>query len=120
MSSLTMTDDTPTNVTYKPISTRSNEMILRDDSSTLDEPRTVTFSHTISSDPNGTDRHLVKMSRTDDDADGVPHTGTVHVVVALPREGVTSADLQLQWEMLKNHLDANWASVVGGFLPDLA
>lgn len=119
MSSLTMTDDTPTAVTYKLVSNKSNEMILRDSASDLDQPRTVTFSHQISSANNGTDRHLIKMTRVDDDADGNPYTGTVHVVVALPREGVSSADLQDQWEMLKNHLDANWANVVAGFLPDL-
>lgn len=118
MSSITMTDDTPTNVTYGLVSAKGNEMILRDTSSSLDTPRLAQFSSQISNSANGTDRHLIKMTRTDDDADGNPITGSVHTVIALPREAVSSANLQLQWEMMKNYIDANWDSIVGGFLPD--
>ena len=120
MASLTMADDTPTNSTYKIISNSKNEMILRDTASSLDESRTFRVAHTPSSEPNGTDRHLAQMVRIDDDADDVPQTGSVHVVAAQPREGVTEANLQLEWEKLKNWVDANWDAFIGGFFPDVS
>lgn len=116
--SLTMSDDTPTNSTYKIISNSKSEMILRDSASTLDEPRTFRVSHQESKDPNGTDRHLAQCVRTDDDADGMPQAGSVHVVAAQPREGVSNANLLLEWEKLRNWIDANWDDFCGGFFPD--
>jgi hypothetical protein len=116
--SLTLSDDTPTNSTYKVISQKASEMILRDSASTLDNPRTFRISHQTSTDPNGTDRHLAQCVRVDDDSDDMPQTGSVHVVGALPREGVTSANLKLEWEKLKNFVDDNWDDFVGGFFPE--
>jgi len=117
--SLTMTDDTPTNSTYKVISQKTGEIIFRDSASTLDEPRTFRVSHQSPSDPNGVDRHLAQMVRSDDNADGMPQVGSVHIVVAQPREGVAQADLLLEWEKLRNWVDANWADFAqGGFLPE--
>lgn len=117
MSDLTLTDDTPTNSTYKLISSNKGETIYRDSVSSLDEPRTFRASHQTSTEPNGTDRHLAQLIRVDDDADGLPQSGTVHVVVALPREGVTAANLKLEWEKLKNYIDADWDDFIGGFPP---
>jgi hypothetical protein len=34
---------------------------------------------------------LARLVRVDDDTEGVPYTGLVHVVYEQPREGVTSA-----------------------------
>jgi hypothetical protein len=119
MSILILADDTPTNSTYKLVSSAKNEMILRDSGSTLDEPRTFRVAHTISSKQNGSDRHLVQLVRVDDDTEGVPYTGLVHVVYEQPREGVTSANMKLEWQKLKNFVDANWDDIAGGFMPAL-
>lgn len=120
MSSLTLSDDTPTNYTYKLISNNKNEMILRESTSTLDEPRTFRVSHQVDGNVNGVDRHLAQLVRVDDDADDAPHSGSVHVVLAQPREGVTSANMELEWQKLKNFIDANWDDFVGGFMPSLS
>lgn len=114
---ITLTDDTPTNSTYNLESIKDREAIYRDAGSSLGNERTFRVSHTLAKTPDGTDRHLVQSARTDDDADGVPFTGTVHAVFALPRSGVSSADLVLEYEKLRNWLDANIADVLNGFLP---
>ena len=116
--SITLTDDTPTASTYKVISNNNAEIICRDSASSLDEPRTFRESHTASKDPNGSDRHFAQCVRVDDDADGVPQTGTVHVVLVTPREGVSNADMKLEWEKLKNHIDDNWSDFSNGFKPE--
>lgn len=114
---LSITDDTPTNSTYNLVSLQGGEAIYRDAASSLTEQRTLRISHQNSTSVDGTDRHLVQFSRTDDDADDNPYMGTVHVVLALPREGVTSANLVLEWEKLKNLVDASIDDLLGGFMP---
>lgn len=114
---LSITDDTPTNSTYNLVSLQGNEAIYRDAASSITEQRTLRISHQTASNDDGVDRHLVQFARTDDDADDVPFTGTVHAVFALPRKGVTSANLTLEWEKLKNLVDASIADLLGGFMP---
>jgi len=114
---LTLADDTPTNSTYNLVSLRDSEAIYRDAASTLTEQRTLRISHQLATTVDGTDRHLVQLSRTDDNAGDVPYTGTVHVVIAAPRDGVTEADLVLEWEKLKNLVDASIANLYDGFMP---
>jgi hypothetical protein len=113
-----LADDTPTNSVYKLMSLGANEAIYRDEDSTLVNPRLLRVSHQPASNDAGIDRHLVQLSRSDDDEDGVPYTGTVHVVIAQPRSGVAIADLELEWEKLKNLVDANFAELAAGFMPE--
>jgi hypothetical protein len=49
----------------------------------------------------------------------MPQTGSVHVVAALPREGVASADLLLEWQKVKNFVDDNWDDFIAGFFPEV-
>lgn len=114
---LSITDDTPTNSTYNLTKLSESEAIYRDAASLITNPRTLRISHQTATQADGVDRHLVQFGRVDDDADSVPYTGTVHVVFALPREGVTSANLTLEWEKLKNLVDASVAELLGGFMP---
>lgn len=114
---LSITDDTPTNSTYNLVSLRDSEAIYRDAASEISEQRTLRISHQTATQDDGTDRHLVQFSRTDDNADDEPYTGTVHVVFALPRDGVSSANLTLEWEKLKNLVDASIAELLAGFMP---
>jgi hypothetical protein len=111
-----LTDGTNT-ADYVTISTSRNEYIFRDDSSTLQNPRTLRVSHQVANSPDGVDRHLVQMVRNDDDEDGNPIQGSVHVVLAAPRTGVTKANLLLQWEMLRRFVDAQFDELYDGFPP---
>lgn len=114
---LTLKDDTPTPSTYNLQTLQGNEAIYRDAASTLSNPRYLRVSHQITKENTGIDRHLVQLSRMDDDADGVPFTGTAHVVFAIPRDGVTSADMVLEWEKLKNCVDVAIDDLLAGFMP---
>lgn len=117
-----MTDDLTINdgtsdFNYVCISNTDNEAIYRDDSSSLSNPRTLRVSHDITDKVDGTDRHLVSFARTDDNAESVPYTGTTHVVIAAPREGVTEADLLKEWNKLSSTVTANFSRIVAGFQP---
>lgn len=116
MPSITFTDDTPTASTYSEISTgKKNEYLYQDDSCTLDEARTCRLSHQIATTPNGVNQHLVQMLRTDESAtEDISATGGVHIVIKNPKQVVTSADLLLEWEKLKNKVDEQWDRIVAG------
>lgn len=114
---LTLKDDTPTASTYNLVSLRDSEAIYRDAASSLTEQRTLRISHQTANAADGADRHLVQLARTDDDASDVPHTATIHVVISAPREGVSEANLLLEWEKLKNLVDVSIAELYDGFMP---
>jgi hypothetical protein len=102
---------------YQCISLKENESIYREVTSPLSNPRTLRISHEIAKSASGTDRHLVAFARTDDNADQIPFVGTVHAVLAVPRDGVTAADLKKEWVKLKTFLDTHFDTIVGGFTP---
>lgn len=116
MSNQITVNDGTANVVYEVISQSNSETILRDVASTLSSPRNLRISHTDGG-ANGTDRHLVQFLRTDDDADGMPVTGTVHVVIAAPRTGVSKADLEVELTKLTTLITASWDEVYNGFVP---
>lgn len=110
-------NDGTSDFTYVLMSTNASEAIYRDDSSTLSNPRTLRVSHQIAKEDTGVDRHLIQLSRTDDDADGLPYTGTAHAVLAVPRDGVTQADFIKEWNKLKDVVDDYMTALLGGFYP---
>lgn len=117
-STLTLTDDVPANSTYGLVSLKDTEAIYRDAASSLQSPRTLRMAHTVAKEANGVDRHLIQVVRTDDDTDGMPVSGSVHVVIAIPRTGPTTANMLKEWEKLKNFIESDWASLIGGFYGD--
>lgn len=123
MSTLAVSPDGgTTHLTYEVISSskvsaNKSETLYREQTSSLAEPRTLQVSHDIATAQDGIDRHLVKLARTDEDADGNPFTGSVHCVIAAPRDGVTKANLLLEFKKLYDVISENWDSVYGGFMP---
>lgn len=111
-------DDTPTSSTYKRMTANGSESTYRDEASTFSNPRTIRVSHQKASSSSGADRTLVEFARVDDNTDGVPRKGSVHTVFNQPREGVTQANILLEWEKMKNHIDANIGEYIAGFFPD--
>lgn len=77
--------------TYDPINIGSQSVYYRDvTNSTLALPRSLEIQHQPGS-ATKPDRHLVKLSYTDDDSVDVSliETATVHMVITLPRRVVT-------------------------------
>lgn len=121
MADYTINDGTA-NVNYDVIMQQSPqknqfEMIAREITRGLSTPMTLRVSHTESNSVKGTDRHLVQFGITEKDSDGLLHTGTVHVVLAAPRDAVSEAELLAEWTKLKNFVDANFASLYRGSMP---
>jgi hypothetical protein len=116
MSNQITVNDGVGDVVYEQISQSNSENIFRDVASSLANPCTLRIAHTDGG-PNGTDRHLVQFARTDDDADGMPITGTVHIVIAAPRTGVAKADLETELTKLCTLVAAEWDDIYNGFVP---
>jgi hypothetical protein len=112
-STITVSDGT-TSFDYVLFSMNESEAMYREDTSELSEPRTARESHELASTDEGSDRHLFQFARTDDDADGVPHTATVHTVFSVPRKGPTIANVKLEWNKLKAHIDAKIDDFLAG------
>lgn len=110
-------NDGTANKTYNMVSLSGNEAIYRDVASTLTNPETLRISHDVSKTADGTDRHLIQLARVDDDANGVPYTGTVHIVIAMPREGVAAADMLKEFIKLHTYVTAEWSDLIEGFIP---
>lgn len=117
MSDTITINDGAGNVTYTQLSLTSKEGLYRDVTSSLSNPRICRVSHETAKSNDGSDRHLVQFTRTDDDADGNPYMGSVHIVISAPREGVSQSDLQAELTKLTNLVTAKFSDIVGGFQP---
>jgi hypothetical protein len=92
--------------------------IFRNVNSTLANPQTCEVAHTITTEVNGTDRHLIRLARTANNDEGIPRTVTAHVVLTLPRDtGGLQTKLELEWVKLKDVVDTFIDEILGGFYP---
>lgn len=117
-SSVTLNDGSVDHV-YDPVNVAGSRVIYRDTTtSTLALPQTCEISHSEGS-PTRPDRHLLKLSLTDDNTDGDKiETVTAHAVVSLPRAIVTRAQAENLIAQLKDALasaDIVDALLDGGF-----
>lgn len=64
-----------------------------DGSSNLSTPRTLEITHTVSTSPNGVDRHLVKYQKVALDSNSKPQTLTMTKTLTVPRQGIVRADV---------------------------
>lgn len=65
----------------------------QDGSSLLSTPRTMEITHTVSTSPNGVDRHLVKYQKVALDTNSRPMTLTMTKTLTVPRQGIVRADV---------------------------
>jgi hypothetical protein len=105
--------------TYGQISLTGSEAIYRDIATSLVEPSTLRISHQLGTKNTSIDRHLVSFQviENDDDDAETPYTGSVHVVIAAPRQTVGSAALLKEFNKLSTFVAANWDDLYGGFMP---
>lgn len=64
-----------------------------DSASALSTPRSMEITHTISSSPNGVDRHLVKYQKVALDTNSRPMTLTMTKTLTVPRTGIVRSDV---------------------------
>lgn len=64
-----------------------------DGASALSTPRSMEITHTVSTSPNGVDRHLLKFQKTALDTNSRPQTLTMTKTLTVPRQGIVRADI---------------------------
>jgi hypothetical protein len=60
---------------------------------TLSEPVVLTVGHQMTSAQDGSDRHLVKITRTVLDSDSRPRTLVLNCTISVPRLGISRTDI---------------------------
>lgn len=106
--------------TYEPMPNQGKpgEAWWKDNASTMSNPRTLRIAIQKTKSSTGTDSVVVQFNRTDDDAEGLPHTCQVHEVLRLPREGVTEANLMGEHNCLSDLLGSTQlAALLNGLIP---
>lgn len=91
-STITLKNAANQDVTFLRLNADSSKVTYALSTATLSEPVLLTIGHQMTSAMDGSDRHLVKVSKTVLDTDGRPRTATINVTKADPRLGVTRAD----------------------------
>lgn len=62
-------------------------------SSTLSTPNSMQIAHTMTTAPDGSDRHLVKLSKTVLDSNSRPRTAVLNCTLSVPRVGIVRLDV---------------------------
>lgn len=114
---LTFNNSVPAAVTYSFISSAGGKTIRKDSTRPIEEPAVMTVSHeTAGKGTSAVDRHLVRLDLTELDGDGVTAaTGSVHVVLTVPRKIITAAIIQDLVVQMKNYLTSgNVTKILNG------
>lgn len=105
---LTIADNTPTNIIFRPASSAAGKTVYTDASRSILEPRTFTISHQkVGKGANVRIRTLVRVDDTQVDIDGVTAAvDSAYFVIDRPGTIVTSADVKHSIALVKNVLTA--------------
>lgn len=116
---ITVKDAANADVIYSYVSSSGNKTIRKDISRPIETPRVFTISHEVAgAGASAVDRHLVRFDQTELDADGVTAaTGSVHLVLTVPRKVVTSTVISDLVAQIKNYLTSDNVSKVLAGLP---
>lgn len=92
-STITLKNALAANVSMLRIASDLSKSKYLDGASALSTPRTMEITHTVSTSPNGVDRHLVKFQKTALDTNSRPQTLTMTKTLTVPRVGIVRADV---------------------------
>lgn len=92
------------NVTLQRLNGDSQKVTYIDVSSTLATPRNMFISHQMSSAQDGTDRHLVKLTKVALDANSRQCTATLNLTLNVPKLGIVRGDVDDLIAMVKEFL----------------
>jgi len=86
---------TGTEATFKLISQSAGESTRIASTTTLAEPKLLAVKHTVSGKgAAAVDRHLVQLSLTKNDGNGLPKVCVVNLTIAVPRSTITTAEVK--------------------------
>ena len=103
-SPMTLKDGSAANVTMVKLSSDAQSSRWINSATTLSAPSSLQISHTMSTAPDGSDRHLVKLAKTVLDSNLRPRTVVLNCTLSVPRVGVTRADVNDVTAELKEFL----------------
>lgn len=103
---ITVKDSANADVIYSFITSAGSKTIRRDSSRPLETPRIFTVSHeSAGKGITAVDRHMAKFDQTELDGDDVTTaTGSVHIVLTVPRKVITATHVQDLVAQLKSYL----------------
>lgn len=87
------------------ISNDTNKVSYSLSTATLSEPALLVINHQMATSLQGTDRHLVKITKTKLDTASVAKTATLNFTLAVPRSGITRAHIDDMIAELKEFLN---------------
>lgn len=116
LADIVVADATPANVTFSVTSVNGPKAVYSDASRNADKPRIATFSHqSAGSAVARRNRHLVRIDRTEVDADGNVGVVSVYVVIDMSAKVVTTAQAYDTVVLVKNLLtEANVTKLIAG------
>lgn len=92
-SPMTLKDGSAANVTFVKLTSDAQSSKWVNSATTLSTPSSMQISHTMTTAPDGSDRHLVKFAKTVLDANSRPRTVVLNCTLSVPRIGITRADV---------------------------
>lgn len=92
-SPLVLKDGAAANVSFVKLNSDAQSSKWTNVASTLSAPSTMQISHTMTTAPDGSDRHLVKFAKTILDSNSRPRTAVLNCTLSVPRVGITRADV---------------------------
>jgi len=92
-SPLTLKNGSAANVSMIKLTSDNVSSKWASSASTLSTPNTLQIAHTMTTAPDGSDRHLVKLSKTVLDANSRPRTAVLNCTLSVPRVGIVRLDV---------------------------
>lgn len=103
-STIVLKDAAAASENFLRIAATSDKVTYALSSATLNQPVVLTIGHQMTSASDGSDRHMVKLTRTVLDSDNRPRTLVVNCTVSVPRVGIARTDVNNALAELKEFL----------------
>lgn len=116
-STIVLKDAAAANENFLRLNADSSKVTYALSSSTLNAPVLLTIGHQMSSSIDGSDRHMIKLTRTVLDSDNRARTLVLNCTLSVPRLGVARTDVNNALAELKEFLStANVDALLRGEL----
>lgn len=116
-STLVLKDNAAATENFIRLSADTSKVTYALESATLSNPTTLIIGHQMTSSLEGSDRHLVKITRTVTDSESRTRTAVLNCTLSVPRLGISRTDLNNAIAELKEFLsEANVDALLRGEL----
>lgn len=92
-SPMTLKNAAAANVSFVKLTSDDKKSVWASTGGTLSTPNTLQIGHQMTTAPDGSDRHLVKVAKTVLDAQSRPRTAVMNFTLSVPRVGIARVDV---------------------------